>query len=180
MDLQAMEPKDTLESQKNEKYLEVLWELENHIKSLPDSIPGDELPTEHSFCEGLYIRTFILPKGFYCMGALHKDAFTTFFSKGEISLLTPEGIQRVVAPKVLISPANTKRFGFAHEEVVWSTIHPNPDNCRDLDILFKRICIFAEDIGKDKNEVSMETKELFLEFNCNVLGVDRQLVGGLE
>jgi hypothetical protein len=49
-------------------------------------------------------------------------------SKGEISVLTEDGIKRVSAPFHVVSPAGTKRIAYAHEDCVWTTIHGTEEN----------------------------------------------------
>lgn len=87
-----------------------------------------EIPTRHHFANpgtprGVYAREITIPAGTVLTGKIHKYAQINILSKGDISVLTEEGIVRVQAPFTIVSPAGTKRIAYAHEECVWTTIH---------------------------------------------------------
>lgn len=104
-------------------------------------LKGDpiDLPVNHHFAQGLYARELFIPAGTVLTGKIHRFEQINIISKGEISVLTEEGIVRIKAPYTLVSPPGTKRVGFAHEDTVWTTIHPNPDDETDLEALEMRL-----------------------------------------
>jgi quercetin dioxygenase-like cupin family protein len=91
-----------------------------------------EMPPVHYFSEGIYAREITIPKGTVLTGKMHKTEHINVVSKGEITVWTEEGMKRVRAPFTFVSKPGTKRVGYAHEETVWTTFHPNPENGRDL------------------------------------------------
>ncbi len=109
--------------------------IEAKIKSMPESLGEDCFPLEHSFAEGVYIRKIVMPKGHFIVGKLHRHSYLNVILSGDVSVLTEEGAKRVRGPGYVISPPGTKRFGYTHEETVWLTVHANPDNITDIDIL---------------------------------------------
>ena len=85
----------------------------------------EQLPQQltHHFSQGVYARELVIPKDAIITGKIHKYAQLNILSKGDISVLTENGVIRVRAPFTLVSPPGTKRIAYAHEECVWTTIH---------------------------------------------------------
>lgn len=77
---------------------------------------------EHYLSDGVYAREITIPKDTLLTGKIHKYAQINILSKGDISVLTEDGVKRVQAPFTVVSPPGTKRIAFAHEESVWTTI----------------------------------------------------------
>lgn len=85
-------------------------------------LPQLEIVPKHYFSDGAYAREITIPAGAVVTGKIHKYAQLNILSKGEISVLTEDGIVRVSAPFTVVSPPGTKRVAFAHTECVWTTI----------------------------------------------------------
>lgn len=77
----------------------------------------------HYIAHGLYAREITIPKGTCLTGKIHLFEHINIISKGDISVMTDEGIKRIVAPATIISKPGIKRVGYAHEDTVWTTIH---------------------------------------------------------
>lgn len=92
-----------------------------------------ELPVKHHFSRGVYARELFIPKGTVLVGKIHKFSQVNIVSKGDISVLTEDGIKRVTAGAHIVSEPGIKRAGFAHEDTVWTTIHGTHET--DLDKL---------------------------------------------
>lgn len=86
-------------------------------------VPQVEIPVRHYYSKGVYAREITIPKGTVLSGKIHKHANLNIMSKGDMSVLTEDGIVRVQAPFTIVSPPGTKRIAYAHEETVWTTIH---------------------------------------------------------
>jgi hypothetical protein len=56
-------------------------------------------------------------------GKVHNFDHVSILSKGDVSVMTPDGVNRIKAPATWISKAGTKRLIYVHEETIWSTIH---------------------------------------------------------
>jgi hypothetical protein len=84
---------------------------------------AQELPLEHFICNKTYTRQITLPKDILLTGKVHNFDHTSIISKGEVTVMTPEGVTRIKAPATWISKAGTKRLIYVHEETIWSTIH---------------------------------------------------------
>lgn len=77
----------------------------------------------HYFAHGLYAREILIPKGCVLTGKIHLYEHLNIISKGDISVMTDDGIKRIQAPATIISKPGIKRVGWAHEDTVWTTIH---------------------------------------------------------
>lgn len=94
------------------------------LEKLMLSMPQAELtPPRHVQADGLYAREIMIPKGVMMTGKIHKREHLNFISKGEITVLTEDGVERIKAPAIIKSRPGTKRVGFAHEDTVWTTVH---------------------------------------------------------
>jgi hypothetical protein len=111
--------------------------VEEAISKLPGAMFGDNkiCPLTHVFTDGVYVREIFIPKGVLGVGKIHKHQHANFLMKGEVSVLTEFGVERLKAPQSMVSLAGTKRIVFTHEDTIWITIHANPDNLTDLDKL---------------------------------------------
>jgi hypothetical protein len=96
-----------------------LTRMEAEMRKLPQI----EIATRHYFANGLYAREIVIPKGTILTGKIHRHSHINVISKGDISVLTEEGIKRITAPFTMVSLAGIKRAGYAHEETVWTTFH---------------------------------------------------------
>lgn len=85
--------------------------------------PQVEIPVTHHFSQGIYAREITAPAGVMMTGMVHKHEHLNIMSKGEVSVLTEDGIKRFKAPCTFVSKPGTKRIGYVHEEMVWTTIH---------------------------------------------------------
>lgn len=98
-------------------------------------LSGEEidLPVKHHFSRGVYARELFIPKGTVLIGKIHKYSQVNIVSRGDISVLTEDGIKRFTAGDHIVSGPGIKRAGFAHEDTVWTTIHGT--NETDIDKL---------------------------------------------
>lgn len=116
---------------------ELVTALEAQLKALPVQADVDAL-TAHHFAKGVYVRELVIPAGFCCVGKIHKEEHLNVLLKGSIAVLTEHGVKRIDAPAVIKSMPGIKRAGYAFTDVVWLTIHPNPDNETDMQVLEDR------------------------------------------
>ncbi len=91
-------------------------------------------PVHHFFAEGVYVRQMFIPAGVALVGHIHRYSCVNIVL-GEIEVATEEGKKRIVGPITFASPAGVKRAGYAIRDTLWTTIHMNPDNVRDIDKL---------------------------------------------
>jgi hypothetical protein len=95
----------------------------NEAEEVMRQYPQLDLPVTHHFSHGVYARELFIPKDTILTGKIHKFSQFNVLLKGEISVLTENGIERVKAPFTVVSPPGTKRIAYAHEDCVWITVH---------------------------------------------------------
>ena len=93
-------------------------------------------PLKHELPDGLYVRTIHVPAGTILVTQIHKKDNPFFVTKGRVTVISDnEGIKEYKAPFSGITKPGTRRLIFVHEDVEWTTVHPNPRNLTDLDEL---------------------------------------------
>lgn len=126
--------------------------IEQQMAETPGAMKGDCFPLKHSFVDGAYVREITMPKGMLVVSKIHKVTHPYFVMKGDVSVLTEEGVVRIKAPYSGITKAGTKRLLYTHEETVWTTIHITKET--DLEK------IEGEIIAKTFDEVPYSQEEL--------------------
>jgi len=119
-----------------------------------------DLPVKHHFAPGIYARELFIPKGVTLTGLIHKTEHICVLSKGDVSVMTDEGIKRITASTVVQSSPGTKRVMFAHEDSVWINFHHNPTN--------------EQDEQKIEEIFTVKTFEEFAEYE------EKKLIGGVK
>ena len=95
--------------------------------------PQLEFSLKHTFTSGVYCREIFIPKGSVIVGKIHRHDHLNFISKGDVTVLTKDGLRRIKGPCTMVSSAGTKRALYAHQDTIWTTIHANPTNETDLE-----------------------------------------------
>jgi quercetin dioxygenase-like cupin family protein len=123
----------------NKDFISKVTALEQEMlnSDLPGIVKGnsDSFPLKHSFSHGVYIREMFMGKGGMVIGKLHKYSHTWFLLKGELEVVTDEGVNYYVAPCYVNAPGGTKRVIRAVEDSIFINVHPNPNNITDIDEL---------------------------------------------
>lgn len=96
-------------------------QLERDLAAHPGRVA--DLHVVHHFAPGIYAREMHIPAGVILTGKEHKTEHLNVLSKGEITVWTEQGMQRVCAPFTTVSKPGAKRVGFAHTDCVWTTFH---------------------------------------------------------
>lgn len=108
-----------------------IYRLERELGKLPQV----ELRVEHHFTDGVYMRSMFIPAGVALVGHIHRHPCISIVQYGDIVVATENGVMRIIGPRTLESPAGTKRAGWALKDTLFTTIHANPTNERDVDRL---------------------------------------------
>lgn len=83
-----------------------------------------DLPAEHVFQDGIYLRTIRVPAGCILTGHEHRDRHTVLLVKGDITVWAKgEPHQRLQAPAMFTVEAGSRRVGLTHADTVWTTVH---------------------------------------------------------
>ena len=103
-------------------------------------LPQADIVTKHTFLDGVYERTITIPPWTVLTGAAHKTAYKVRLDKGTIAVNTEDGVKVLTAPCAFEAPAGMQRAGRVFEdEVVWTDIYANPDNCKDVAVVEARL-----------------------------------------
>lgn len=114
-----------------------IYDLEAEILTQPQV----DCPVAHHYAPGIYVREMRIPPFTVLTGAVHTTEHLAMLVQGRIEVLTEDGLQVLEAPCTLLSRPGIKRVGRTFEEgAIWSTIHANPDDCRDMDVIVERLC----------------------------------------
>lgn len=117
-------------------------------------MPQADIVTQHKFYPGVYERTIIVPPWTVLTGAEHKTAYKVRLEKGTIAVNVDSEIRVLTAPMEFDAPAGVQRVGRVfEEEVIWTDIYENPDNCTDVEVLENRLYVVPE-CGLGENRVA--------------------------
>ena len=90
-------------------------------------LTGEELhkqnPVKHTFADGCYIREIYNPANELLVTKIHKKKHPFFLMKGEMSILTESGVERLSAPYYGITLPGTKRIIYTHTPCTFVTVH---------------------------------------------------------
>ena len=123
--------------------------------------PGEVMhkanPVKHTFAGGCYIREIYNPANELIITKIHKKEHPFFLMKGEMSILTEEGIQHIHAPYQGVTKPGTKRAIYTHEECIFITVHAT-ENTNIEDVEEEVVCTKYEDLplGCDALEILKE------------------------
>ena len=126
---------------------------DNNLASLKGETEG---AVTHDFADGQYIRTIVMPKGLALVSRIHNKNHPFFIMKGECSIYTEKGLERVKAPHNGVTLAGTQRLMFIHEECTFITVHRT--DCLTPEEVIKEVSLIKE-IKEDKEKREDYTKE---------------------
>ena len=149
-----------LEVRQRKEFREKITELEKAIISVQGTT-GEVMhkanPVKHTFAGGCYIREIYNPAHELIVTKIHKKEHPFFLMKGEMSILTEEGIQNIKAPYQGVTKPGTKRAIYTHEECIFITVHAT-ENTTVEDVEEEVVCTKYEDLppGCDVLEILKE------------------------
>ena len=107
--------------------------LAEELKTLPQV----DLPVQHEFLDGVYMRTVFMAKDTIVIGKIHKQEHVAIISKGSATVLTEHGVIEIKAPFIFKSPPGARRALRIHEDMVWTTVHRSDH--KDLESLEEQL-----------------------------------------
>ena len=109
------------------------------LEQVMATFPQVEQPLTHHFNEGQYAREIFNPKGSLIVTKTHKQGNFSFVPTGRLLVISEDGRREIGAGQFFATKPGTKRFIYAMEDTRFVTVHPNSDNCTDLEVLESRI-----------------------------------------
>jgi hypothetical protein len=123
-----------------------------------------DIVTEHHFLDKVYERTITVPPWTILTGAAHKTNYKVQLKKGKIAVNIGKEIKILEAPFEFDAQAGEQRVGRVfEEEVIWTDIYENPDDCNDILTLEDRLYVVPEcGLGENRDKLQ-NTKFVVLE-----------------
>lgn len=151
----------TLEKSKEIISREAIVDFQNQMSKMEGAIVGDSpyCPLVHEFSDGIYVRQITIPGGCLVAGKIHKHEHPNFLLKGKARIATENGYKEIEAPCSMISEAGTKRILYTVTECIWTTIHLNPKNTQDQEVLDAMNVVETYD---EYDQYLLEKKELLI------------------
>lgn len=108
--------------------------MQNYLLEQPNSIVGDSdlCPVKHTFTDGIYVREIFIPAGMFIVGKIHKHSHPNFLMSGIVRMITEFESKEISGPLSMISEAGTKRALYSVTDLIWITVHHNPNDIQDL------------------------------------------------
>lgn len=151
METQLETRNDTASQVVNQSWLKAIDELEEHVMSLPDCVWEAPLLI-HRFSPGVYIREIFMPAGLLVIGAQHKTRHFNVVLKGRARVFMDGKVHDIQAPCTIESGVDVRKVLLILEDMTWQTIHANPDDEQNIDVLENRIATFSERYLQKKAE----------------------------
>lgn len=124
------------------------------------SCEGMTLPTFHHFAEGTYTRELRAPKDAVIIGHQHRHECTNIMTMGVVLTITNGVVTKFEAPCVVKSGAFTRKASIVVEDMIWLTVHPNPDNETDLSKIEERLFIKSQTFLKHEADRHDQSREV--------------------
>jgi quercetin dioxygenase-like cupin family protein len=115
----------------NKSNIENVLKLEAVMQAMTEQ--QVHIEPKHYFAPGLYMRSIDIPAGVTLTGKIHKTEHFCIVAKGDVSVMTDDGVKRLTAGAILHCKPGIKRAMFAHCDSVWINVHCNDDSTQDLE-----------------------------------------------
>ncbi len=126
---------------------------ENIIANNGDIVYHEKFKYNHTFADGIYVREMTIDKDEVIIGAIHKRLHVWFLLSGHITVLTEDGISEYEAPSTVLSKPGIKKVIYGNKRSVFTNVHKNPTNTKDIKKLEKEIVALSyEEYEKYVNE----------------------------
>lgn len=96
-------------------------------------LPQTEIPLEHHFAPGVYMRVVEMPADTFVVGQLHKTEHLNIVLTGRATVYCEGITKEIIAPFIFKSGIDAQKILYIHEAVRWATIHPTHET--DLKVL---------------------------------------------
>ena len=131
-------------------------ELLAHI--LGDNAELIDVPVDHHFAPGVYMRQMNAKAGTLVVSKMHRTEHMNILLTGSLTVATEDGIELLKAPLVIKSMPGTKRIGYFHEDSSWITVHPTQTT--DLDLIEQQVIVPDEEIDQFLASLPNKCKEI--------------------
>lgn len=127
--------------------------MEAVLKEHPEHDCGATL--RHVFADKLYGREWTCKAGNFIVTEKWLEQNISSLIKGKVAVVSVEGYQMIEAPAFFVTEPGTQRFMLILEDTVFTTVHPNPDNEKDVNVLLERMTT-VHDVHRERNGTVVE------------------------
>lgn len=140
---------------RNRSYIDVVCDVQQQLSNSPDQV---EVPIQHHFAPGVYMRQMDAAAGTLVVSKMHRTEHMNILLKGSLTVATENGIELLKAPCVLKSMPGTKRIGYFHEDSSWITVHPTEET--NLEKIEQQVIVPDGEIDQFLASLLNECKEI--------------------
>lgn len=115
-------------------------ELEGELLKMEGSTECSRLRLSHHFAPGIYVREIFMPAGEFIIGAEHTTEHFNIVLTGKATIIADGEVVEVVAPATFVSRAGVRKVLQIHSDMIWQTVHANPENETDTAKLESKLC----------------------------------------
>lgn len=151
METQLETRSETASQVVNQSWLKAIDDLESWMMSQPDCV-WEAPQLIHRFSPGVYIREIFMPAGMLIVGAQHKTEHFNVVLTGKARVFMDGRVHDIAAPATIKSGVDVRKVLLILEDMTWQTIHANPDDETDIDVLENRLATFSERYLQKKAE----------------------------
>ena len=101
-----------------------------------------DVPLQHLFAHGVYMRMGTIPKGSFLIGHMHKTDHLNVLFSGKVSILMNGEVKEFTGPCVFKAEAGVRKMIYAHEDATLANIHGT--DCTDLDKIEDELIVKSE------------------------------------
>lgn len=136
---------------------EQVFALEDTMRAMIEAGDLESVdPTpKHFFADGMYVRSLPIPAGSVVTGKIHRHQHVVALIKGEATINTDRGMERISAPHIWISEPGAKRALVTHTDCEFMTMHLNPTNTQDM------VAIEADVIEPDTRTLTHDIQRIY-------------------
>lgn len=113
--------------------------LESRLLPIPGiNAPELACPVVEDFAPGIYMRTIFMQAGKFIIGHEHRKEHFNFIHSGRALVNYDGEVLDIRGPCMFKSAAGVRKMLVIIEDMTFTTIHANPDDCRDTPTLDDR------------------------------------------
>lgn len=139
----------------SQKYIDVVRDVQKQIQDHAELI---DVPVEHHFAPGVYMRQMNAKAGTVVVSKMHRTEHMNILLSGSLTIATENGIEYLQAPAVIKSMPGTKRIGYFHEDTSWMTVHPTDST--DLEEIERQVIVPEEEVDRFLASLQSKCKEI--------------------
>lgn len=139
----------------NKAYIDAVRNVQQQITDNAELI---DVPVEHHFAPGVYMRQMNAKAGTLVVSKMHRTEHMNILLTGALTVATEDGIAYLKAPVILKSMPGTKRIGYFHEDSSWITVHPTQST--DLEEIEQQVIVPDDEIDQFLATLPSKLKEI--------------------